>query len=400
MCPHPRPIRARWLLAPLVFWLLGGCSEPTRPPIPDTVEGMISLGRDHTCAVSISGTAYCWGWNEHSLLGDGTTAEFRESPTAVAGGLTFRQISVSLFHTCGITFSGVAYCWGVNWSGRLGDGTNEDRLTPTAVAGDLTFRQISAGGGHTCGLTTSRGAAYCWGENSHGQLGDGTAEIYEGRPIPTPVAGGLSFAQIGTGEGFSCGLTFSGEAYCWGANWNGQLGTDTSREPRAMPTTVSGGLTFGQISVGGGHTCGLTAAGAAYCWGLNFGLVADSTTNHLTTPTAVAESFAFEQISAGGGHTCGLTATGAAHCWGWNFHGQLGNGTPTEWPGLPISYPTAVVGGLSFRQISTGLVYTCGITTSGQAYCWGGNWAGQLGIGARSTPIPTPRLVIGALRFR
>jgi len=146
----------------------------------------LRVASTHVCGVATSGQAYCWGKNDSGELGDGTAID-KANPTAVVGGLVFESVAVGTggFVTtnestliagfsCGVVKGGKAYCWGINGQGQLGRSTTGGYFTtPQAVAGGLLFSGIRAGAVHTCGLTGT-GAAYCWGDNSKGQLGDGT----------------------------------------------------------------------------------------------------------------------------------------------------------------------------------------------------------------------------------
>src|SRR6266566_750235 len=247
-------------------------------------------------------------------------------PSAVSSP-PFAAVSAGGRHTCGVTAASAAYCWGYNGFGQLGDGTTTDRWTPVRVAGGVSFAAVSTGIGHTCGVTTA-GAAYCWGHNASGQLGDGTTTS---RSTPRLVAGGGSFAAVRADFSHTCGLTATRAAYCWGDNTSGQLGDGTTTS-RSSPVLVAapGGVSFAAVSGGGEvfHTCGVTAAGAVYCWGNNFfGQLGDGTTTDRSSPVLVAGGVSFAAVSAGWRHTCGVTAAGAAYCWGDNTSGQLGDGT-------------------------------------------------------------------------
>jgi len=283
----------------------------------------LSAGDFQTCGVTIGDGAYCWGGNLYGELGDGSTLD-RSSPVPGILLPSFATVSAGAGHSCGVLPGGAGSCWGDNSEGELGDGTWAQRKSPVLVAGGLTFAAVSAGVYHTCGVTTG-GAAYCWGLNGLGELGDGTTVE---RTSPTPVAGGLTFAQVGrVGFYHTCGVTSVGAAYCWGDNTYGQLGDGTTTE-QTSPVLVTGGLTFAAVSAGSYHTCGVTSGGAAYCWGGNFvGQLGDGTFTQRTSPVAVAGGLLFATVSAGDQYTCGLTTGGAVYCWGDNAVGQLGNGT-------------------------------------------------------------------------
>ena len=136
------------------------------------------------------------------------------------------------------------------------------------AASSQTYSSIGTGDDQACGLT-ARGAAYCWGRNGDGQLGDGTTDN-SGVNGPQRVIGGLKFASISVGDHHTCGITARGKAYCWGANGYGKLGDGTTDSSDGNgPQRVIGGLKFTSISAGTDHTCGLTSRGAAYCWGRN-----------------------------------------------------------------------------------------------------------------------------------
>lgn len=198
-----------------------------------------------SCGVTVSGAAYCWGSNYRGRLGNGDTLS-HASPVAVVGGLTFATVSVGAIHACGVTTSGAAYCWGDNHFGQLGNGASDQlpHTAPVEVAGGLAFLTVSVGSSHSCGVTMS-GAAYCWGWNDLGQLGIGTPlgiGDHDELPHPTPVsvAGGLTFATVSAGASHTCGLNTGGIAYCWGFNGNGQVGIRTTGNLVSTPARVAG----------------------------------------------------------------------------------------------------------------------------------------------------------------
>lgn len=348
----------------------------------------IVAGGNHACALTSAGAAYCWGLNDFGQLGDGTTFN-RDTPVAVSGSLVFQSLVSGASHNCGITNSGATYCWGANNGGQLGDGTTTNRLTPTLVTGGNVFQSLAGGGYHTCGVKADN-SAYCWGRNNWGQLGDGSTTFATSNSlVPQLVIGGHAFQSLTAGGWHTCGVTTTGAAYCWGHGSVGELG-DGQDDPSSTPVLVAGGHTFQSLVAGdypdlagNHHTCGLTTAGVAYCWGAgSAGELGDGTTNRRSTPWPVAGGHTFQSLAAGGHHTCGVRTDGTAYCWG----AYTGDGTTTT-----HLNPVAVNGGFTFQRLTTG-ASTCGITSGGAAYCWGRNIYGQLGDGT-STDRLSPAAV-------
>jgi alpha-tubulin suppressor-like RCC1 family protein len=311
------------------------------------------------------------------------------------------MVTVGGTHTCAVSTDNRAYCWGHNFSGELGDGTTTTRLSPVAVAGSIRFVQISAGYRHTCGVTTAD-RVYCWGENSEGQIGDGTQ--YTNRLVPVMVAGGRRYRQVRAGSYHSCALTTADLAFCWGNNEMGQLG---SKGAHITPTRVLGGHHFRRIIAGGLHTCGATKDDKAYCWGNNdYGELGDGHRINRIKPLVVVGNLPFREVLAGGGgfgdqqrqsadagHSCGVTRDGVAYCWGYNTFHQVNGSSGDQLTPQPIG------GQLRFVDVNPGDYHTCGLATTGKAYCWGYNNTGAVGDGTTTTrPSPVP--VAGGLTFR
>jgi alpha-tubulin suppressor-like RCC1 family protein len=233
-----------------------------------------------------------------TVTGGGTATSSAQSPTTTPGtspaslasgtALNFASVSTGGNHTCGVTPSGVAYCWAWDFNGQLGNGpATDDQPNPVAVSDGLTLAMVSAGSGHTCGITTV-GAAYCWGTGDGGRLGNGSTD---GQITPVAVSGGLVFASVNAGINHSCGATTAGAAYCWGLG-DDRIGSDSINQRmtpvQTRPVAVSGGLKFESVSAGSGHTCGVTTSNTAYCWGAgNSGRLGDGLEKNQSTPVAV-----------------------------------------------------------------------------------------------------------------
>lgn len=354
----------------------------------------ISAGEGGACGVTAGGQAYCWGNNPWGALGNGT---FTPSgvPVLVSGGVTFTTVSGSEFNTCGVAKGGQAYCWGAGLFGGLGNGSFDNSTVPVPVAGEITFASLSTarfGLGFTCGVAKG-GQGYCWGIDGEGELGNGSSTLGVNFETPVPISGGVTFSSIAAGAFHACGRAKGGELYCWGDNSSGQLGlgfTSAFGSGSNVPVRVSTALVFVQISAGAFYTCGVTRAGAGYCWGANgAGQLGDGSITSRTAPVAITGGLSFASVSAGTTSTCGITKQGAAYCWGSNSFGQLGIGSAgTD----PVTSPVPVSGGFTFTSISVGDGFACGVASKLGTFCWGDNEFGKLGSGLNvaSTAAPTP----------
>jgi RHS repeat-associated protein/uncharacterized repeat protein (TIGR01451 family) len=353
-----------------------------------TIPLSVGAGYWFTCSKTGGTGVECWGRNGNGQLGDGTLTQ-RNTPVDVSGlstGVT--AVVPGKSHACALTSAGGVKCWGDNSNGQLGDGTTAERTTPVDVSGLTSgVTAVSAGAYYTCALTTS-GGVKCWGYNLDGQLGDGTTTD---RSTPVNVSGLTSgVAAISTGFSHTCALTTGGAVKCWGDNSSGQLGDGTTTD-RLTPVDVSG-LSSGvvAISAGGSHTCALTSTGEVKCWGRNNnGQLGDGTTTNRTTPVSVSGlSSGVSAITTGSNHSCALTTSGGVKCWGRNLDGELGDGTTTQRT-TPVDVSGLTSGAAS---VDTSNFHTCTLTTGNVSKCWGDNTYGQLGDGTftdRLAPVNT-----------
>ncbi|MFA5392801.1 MAG: Ig-like domain repeat protein, partial [Candidatus Paceibacterota bacterium] len=276
-------------------------------------------------------------------------------------------------------------CWGQNTSGQLGDGTIILKTTPVLVSGLSNAVAITAGEYFSCALI-SDGTAKCWGINIYGQLGDGTTTTSY---LPVSVSGLAGAVALTVGQYHTCALLSDGTAKCWGRNNNGQLGNGNTGDSPA-PVSVSGLAGAVALTAGQYHTCALLSDGTAKCWGYNAnGRLGDGTTSNRTTPVFVSGLAGAVAISAGGSHTCALFSDGTAKCWGYNSDGQIGDGsTSTRYTPVAVSNLTGAV------AIIAGYAHTCALISDGSSMCWGWNSYGQIGDASTSTKY-TPVLVSG-----
>lgn len=384
------------------------------------VASALDAGASHTCAVTADGT-YCWGSNATRQLGGsggnvGAPKRVTGAPVfaALSGGGAGVQpaASFAIGETCGITQGGGVSCWGNDIARQVGGSAGTEicrislnysyrcRGTVEQVGGVTGVAQLSAGALHVCAVTGT-GQAYCWGNNQYGELGT-SAPVTEGCPaeanlgsVPCsstalPVAGGLTFRKVAAGAAFTCGITTGGDAYCWGRNNVAQLGV-MGIESSPTPVAVQGGHRFTDISVGLEHACGVTADGRVLCWGSN---------NRLQFGTGAVLGYTATPYQVSQGIAFRTISAGTSHSCGLATNGAaycFGNtengkrGNGDNVPGGPV----AVAGGMTFSQISVGAEHSCAVQAgTDEVYCWGQRSLGAVGNGIDTPPQATPARVL------
>lgn len=389
------PVRAmRIMLAALS---LSACSSNTGPGAPGPSQtNRLTAGNDFTCALDHAGTAFCWGAGSQGQLGNGAGLE-SGVPVRVAGG-PYSAISAAQEGVCALRFDGTVDCWGSVPVGCCGLPASGTLLEPTRVTVPTRFTHLATGIFFECGIGKHFDAS-CFGFDDSGELGNGL-DSSASLP-PTPIAGNHKFVSLEAGVFGGCGLDTGGAAWCWGANFFGELGIgNTNVAQDSVPVEVAGGLRFTSLSFASASACGVTTAGATVCWGLNVsGQLGDGTVTNRAEPTVLTGAH-FVAVFTGVknafiAHTCALDASGAASCWGLDDRGQLGSvatGTCAPSTDSPCSLtPVPVESSLSFTTLAVGDAQTCGMVADGHVYCWGGNQDGEFGNGTTTSSL-TPVL--------
>lgn len=359
----------------------------------------VSVGSEagHSCALTTDGVAYCWGGlNSTGELGNGSvrvsggpltpdTTERRR----VTGDVRFRTISVGSGYTCGTTADAAVYCWGVNQAFNATGPINQGTPTPTLLAG-ARWSAVSAGMAGPCGIVPEGGAS-CGARSAdgYGILAIASAPRFDSFSHYQTIvsSGGPATKPTFRYYQHQCAIS-DGSVYCWGENAQGELGNGTQLAATA-PTRIASPLQFTRVGTGVFHSCALAADGSAWCWGAGFfGALGNGGATGSTTPVQVTGGLRFKTLSVGLYHSCAVATDGTAYCWGLNSAGQLGS-TATADRYTPS--PSAVGGGLRWKEVSAAARHSCGISTASRLYCWGTNEFGQLGDGttvSSATPVP------------
>ena len=291
------------------------------------------------------------------------------------------SITVGSTHSCALTSQGAAYCWGNNDNGQLGNGTKANSYTAVPVTNGRDFIAISANSSNTCALSVYK-TVWCWGSNFSGQLGDGTKTS---STVPVQVAGISSATAISNLGSSVCALLVDQTVWCWGGNFEGQLGNGTTTSS-TVPVQVSGISAATAISGKGWHVCALLATSTVKCWGYGYyGQLGNNTSlSRSTLPVSVSNLTGAIGVAANFNNGCALLNSGTLSCWGRNADYVIGHNRNR---GLSLIPETNTLVS-SAQSLALGVDHACVLLSDATVKCWGGNYFGQLGNSVKSFSTP------------
>ncbi|MEV8630805.1 S8 family serine peptidase [Streptosporangium sp. NPDC051023] len=348
--------------------------------IPEYGAQKVAAGDDHSLLVAWSasgGEVWAWGDNAQGQLGIGTTTT-KKVPVKIPGLTGVNAVAAGTGFSVALKSDGTVWAWGDNSQGQLGNGTTTDSLVPVQVAGISTAVAVSAGAGHVL-ATMSDGTVRAWGDNSQRQLGYGTSDSSLALTVPSLTGVSTAFGSVAAGAAHSVAVLATGTVKAWGDNSQGQLGDGTTTD-RISPVAVSGLTGVSQVSSRGEHVLALVSGGTVKAWGDNSqGQLGDGTVTDRKTPVSVSGLTNVSQVAAGSLHSAATTSslTSTTYTWGDNAQGQLGNGTTTD-------STTPVALSLTAESIAVGTAHNVA-KLSQWFHVWGANGSGRLGDGATTT---------------
>jgi alpha-tubulin suppressor-like RCC1 family protein len=347
----------------------------------------VAAGGEHSVALKNDGTVWAWGLNGSGEVGDGTNTT-RTKPVQVAGLSGVVAIGAGAYHSLALKSDGTVWAWGYNGSGQLGDGTTKSRNKPVQVLNLTGISKIACkGNGHSLALRKSDGTVWAWGDNTYGELGDGTNTS---RSTPVQVIGLQNIQAIASGGNHSLALTSTATVWAWGENDLGELGDGTYTN-RNKPVQTSGLTDVSAIIARNTHSLAVMKSdGSLRAWGENSsGELGDGTLINRNKPVAVIGLTGVAAIECGAHHSLAVAPDGSLWTWGDNGNGQLGQGFFGD-----SNFPTSVDGVEGVQAIACGGWHSLAAVQSGAVWAWGHNNDGQLGDGT-TTDRATPVQVVG-----
>jgi alpha-tubulin suppressor-like RCC1 family protein len=352
----------------------------------------VEAGDNHTCAINDKGHLYCWGANAQGQLGTGDTSSYHSPQPVKSLNLVqpffAKALALGAQHSCAVALNDTLYCWGSNEQGQLGSGSSEPVLVPKLVPLPDYVEKMAVGANHSCAIAINERATFCWGDNLNGQVGIGT----EGNYIPSPrvitAPSEKPFKDIALGHSHTCGVDEDGAGFCWGWNEYGQIGqntfmTKTYPSPQSLKRGLPSddpGRPLVSIYAGGHSVCALDTESDVWCWGDGrsgqLGREHPWLSDKHSQPASAFYGKKLSSVAIGTNHSCVVANDNQVYCTGNNEYGQLGNGTNTNSLSLVavVGLPTSI----QPMSLTAGGPHNC-IIHDDKIRCWGNNLYGQLG---------------------
>ena len=358
------------------LWCWGAAHEnfPTQL-VSSSDWSTVSSGRNHSCALNEDDRLYCWGVNESGQLGLGDETVY-DVPQRV-GSEKWSDVAAGRAFSCAIRDDHSLWCWGDGESGSLGQGDTESHSQPMRVGSSNDWKSVSTSNHKesVCALQGSddESSLSCWGKQMKFAPGGG-----ENMNTTPESVGDGDWGQVALGRGYGCGITAGGALKCWGSQASGRLGNGQDGSRSDVPTAVDSSKTFVDAASGNHHSCGVTDDGGLWCWGHNAeGELGTGDRDDRKTPVQIGTDRDWSAVTLGSHYTCAIDDDDGLWCWGYNWFGQLGVGNDEN-----QLTPTRVGSDSNWEAVSAGRRHTCGLRTNQELWCWGLSQHGRLGLGA------------------
>ena len=291
----------------------------------------LSSGQITTMAKKTDGTLWLWGANYHGQLGDNTIINKSSPIQTIANGNNWQTFSAGSTHVAAIKTDGTLWVWGRNYNGQLGTNDTANYSSPVqTIAGGNNWQQVSCGYEATAAIKTD-GTLWLWGYNNYGQLGNNSINS-QSSPIQI-LGGGINWKQVSQSGYYTLAVKTNGTLWTWGTNINGCLGDNTTVSKSSPVQTIAYGTNWNQVSGSGNYfTAATKTDGTLWCWGTNYvGEIGDNTTIDRSSPVqTISYGTNWLEVYCGTSSVHAIKTDGSVWNWGGNSNGDLGDNTNTN----------------------------------------------------------------------